>query len=430
MTTQLNRYQRQSSNEEQQLYDHFLSLVQVEGPEQLLQRFRVLFVEGVGYPDAQISVALDKLTAAKTADQNFGYILNRCCHILINRWQARLGPSSQKAIPALIALFKSKPSRPVTEYARARTVRRLRDLVQQFTESEQYLTLHRLAQVTGEADISPTDNGALGNYIRRYPYLYEHCLLGEGSSAENQQIVRQLQTQAQAKFEQDLSQFLTCQVRHTQIARLGSPATANRIIQPVPNPTLLSDRELGFALKHFVGKVDGANTCRDLAQRFQVHAHQGGSYRGFKDDLYQYITAGVDTTYGKRQFNQRLYSFLKDSNPQYDAHKLNEFLMVRTCTNLLNFLVVESPQNPHHFVFVDLISNIGATLTTGLLLRVVLLCRKVKPYLEKRFAILFGHYESYTKVGVQWLVKALENMNIALATNFGKADFSSIHQII
>jgi hypothetical protein len=96
---------------------------------------------------------------------------------------------------------------------------------------------------------------------------------------------------------------------------------------------------------------------------------------------------------------------------------------------LLNFLVVESPQKPNHFIFVDLISNIGSTLTTGLLLKIVLICRKVKPCLEKRFSILFNHYELCRRDGVQWLVEAMETLNLALSTNFSTIDLSFVNQI-
>jgi len=87
---------------------------------------------------------------------------------------------------------------------------------------------------------------------------------------------------------------------------------------------------------------------------------------------------------------------------------------------------VESPQRPHHFIFVDLITNLGATMTTVLLLKIVLLGRKVKPYLEKRFSILFNHYESVTIDGIPWLVKFLENWNIASSIHFGSSDLSSL----
>ena len=137
----------------------------------------------------------------------------------------------------------------------------------------------------------------------------------------------------------------------------------------------------------------------------------------------------IDPEYGRRQFNNQLYNQLRQTLPESDDQKLNDFLLVRTCSQLLNFLVVESPQRPNHFVFVDLISNIGSTLTTGLLLKIVLICRKVKPYLEKRFSILFNHYEFCRRDGVQWLVEAMETLNLALSTNFSTIDLSFINQI-
>ena len=104
-------FNRQIDQEEQQLYDHLLRLVQSELPAQLIERFRALFVDGVGYPDADIAAAINKIATAKTADQEFRFVLNRCCHILINRWQTR--PQLQAAIPELIALFEDHAHSPV-----------------------------------------------------------------------------------------------------------------------------------------------------------------------------------------------------------------------------------------------------------------------------------------------------------------------------
>jgi hypothetical protein len=421
-------YNRHIESEEQQLYDHLLRQVQVELPEQLIQRFRALFVDGVGYPDPIIANALDKIVSSKAAEQEFKFVLNRCCHILINRWQTR--PQFQAAIPELVAIFDAASAKPVTELSRGRSVRRVRELVRLFSESEQYLTLRRLAQVIAQANEGANaGNQPLGTLIRRYPYLYEHCLLPEGSTEEQKQTISQLQTQVQRQFDIDLSQYVTYQVRRSQLANSVQP-NSNRILQPVKNPTLLSDRELCFALKQFVGKVEGSYTCRDLAQRFLTHVNEVRSYAEFKDDFYQYITASIDPEYGKRQFNNQLHSQLRNILPESNSQKLNDFLMVRTCSQLLNFLVVESSSRPHHFVFIDLITNIGPTLATSLLLKIVLFCRKIKPYLEKRFSILFNHYEFYTRDGVQWLVKAMENLNVALSTNFSSVDLSYINQVV
>ncbi len=424
MTTWTDSDIRQTSLEEQQLYDHLLYCVQVESASQLIERFQRLFLDSARYVDPQVWLALEKLAMDKRAEQDFKFVLNRCCHILINRWQMQ--PHLQGSIQELVGLFENPPD-PTKVHSRG--ARRLRQLVQLFTETEQYVTLQRLSRVMGEA---PHANGSrqVGTLIQRYPYLYEHCLLSEDSSYEHQQTVRQIQSRVQRRLEFDLSQYVTYQVRRAQAMRSHSPEVQERIIHPVSNPTLLSDRELGIALKQFVGKVQGSHTYRDVAQSFLTHTTQTTSYKEFKNDLYEYLIASIDPAYGKRQFNDRLYTHLKNTLPHSEAQKPTEFLIVRTCSQLLNFLVVESPQRPNHFTFVDLITNLGSTLTTGLLLKIVLLCRKVKPYLEKRFSILFNHYESSTRDGVPWLVTSLENLNIAFSVHFGSADLSCLNQIM
>lgn len=417
-------YLRQTSSHEQLIYDHLLSCAQVETPSRLIERFRQLFLYGSGYPEPKIWLALEQIALSKRAEQEFRFVLNRCCHILINRWQ--MHSQNQGAIPELVALFENPPSPGMSH---SRGCRRLREHVKQFTQTEQYVTLRRLAQVLSEG-LEPNNNGSkpLASLISRYPYLYEHCLLSEDSSYEHQQTVRQIQARVQHQFELDLSGYVTYQVRRAQQAKQQYPQ--QRIIKEVRNPTLLSDRELGAALKQFVGKVEGSRTYRDLAQNFLTHTSHTPTYKDFKDDLYQYLTSSIDPAYGKRQFNDRLYNHLKNTLPHNESQKPTEFLIVRTCSQVLNFLVVESPQRPNHFVFVDLIANMGTTLTTGLLLKIVLLCRKVKPYLEKRFSILYNHYECYAREGVPWLVKSLENLNVAFSVHFGAADVSCLNQIM
>ncbi|MEP0819020.1 hypothetical protein NC998_18130 [Trichocoleus desertorum GB2-A4] len=429
MTTWMGQYNREITPEEQKLYDHLLFCVEHESPQQLIGRFRSLFIDGIGYPEREITVALDQLIASKFAEQEFKFVLNRCCHILINRWQTR--SQLQQPILELVALFEAPSARPITEVSRGKSVRRLRELVVLFCQSEYCATLRRLARViiqTNEAQ--QQDNRSLGTLIRRYPYLYDHCLLSEDSSYEHQQTIRQIQTQVQRQFEVDLSQYVTYRVRQSQTVRLSPTLIEARQLQAVKNPTLLSDDELYQALQQFAGRVDGDASYRDLAQRFLLNAKYTPSYATFKDDLYEYIVAAVDPEYGKRQFNNQLYLHLRNTLPDNHDQRLNEFLLIRTCAYLLNFLVVESAQRPNHFVFVDLITNLGATAATGLLLKIVLLCRKVKPYLEKRFSILFNHYEACAREGVHWLIQALENLNVALSTNFGVVDLSYIHQVV
>lgn len=428
MTAWKDPYTRQARPEEQELYKHLLHWAQVESPPELIERFRSLFIDGAGYPDAQIMSTIDQIASSKQAEQEFKFILNRCCHILINRWQ--MHPQQQSAIPELIGLFETTSNRGGHHTFRSRSVRRLHELIGHFIESEQYITLRRLAQVMSEtAEVSSeAKSKPLGTLIRRYPYLYEHCLLSEDSTYEQQQTIRQMQAQAQGQFEIRLSQYATYQVRRMHAAKLN-PNGAKQLIQPIKNPTLLSDRDLFGAIKQYTGRVEGSYTYRDLAQSFISHTSKTRSFRAFKDDLYSYLTTSIDPEYGKRQFNKRLYTQLQNTLSHNDSQQINEFLIVRTCSHLLNFLVVSSSQQPQHFIFIDLVANLGITLSIGLLLKIALICRKVKPYLEKRFSILFNHYESDSGAAVMWLIQSLENLNVALSIHFGSVDLSYLNQL-
>lgn len=90
---------------------------------------------------------------------------------------------------------------------------------------------------------------------------------------------------------------------------------------------------------------------------------------------------------------------------------------------------MESSQKPDHYIFIDMITNMGVTRTVGLLLKLVLVCPKVKPHLDKRFSILFNHYEGFSRDQVPWLVKSLESLQVAFSIHFGKADLSCLRQI-
>ncbi|NJM61853.1 MAG: hypothetical protein HC849_19240 [Oscillatoriales cyanobacterium RU_3_3] len=74
--------------------------------------------------------------------------------------------------------------------------------------------------------------------------------------------------------------------------------------------------------------------------------------------------------------------------------------------------------------------NLGPSRTMALLLKLVLLSRKVKPELEKRFSILFNHYEGKSADEIMWFIKSLENLNVAMTVNFSNADLSLIKQQI
>jgi hypothetical protein len=307
-------------------------------------------------------------------------------------------------------------------------VRRMRQLLQLYLQGEDYPKLKRLNFVLNatKAVKNTISEQPLGSLITRYPYLYQHSMISEERTFENVETIKRVQRNLHQQQEQNLSHYLTYQVRRSRIkAQLGRDAANN--LPPVENPTLLSTKELGLAFGQFAGKAEGNASYQDLSRGFVSHLQMQPTVKQFKGDLYDYIVSGVDSSYGQRSFNDRLYKTIDSILPDRDYQRLDELSLLRTCTHILNYLVVESPSKPQHFVFIDMISNLGAVFTTGLLLKVVLICHKVKPLLESRLSILFNHYESSQCKGVPWLVKSLETWNVAGAIHFGKMDASSLN---
>ena len=394
-------YNRKSLLEEQLLYNGLQALTKEDSATKIIDDFRSILIEGKGEANTQLWQAISQLVNADGIDGEFNFILNRSCYILINHWLQN--PKLQGAISELIDSFEKMP----TGIASCWTQQRLRTLNRNFINSEHYLALRRLAHVFRHKAIeenSIAQEKPLESFINRYPFMYPHSFLTDDSSDRERQEIRIVTNQAQQQYESDLANFIKLQ---------KDPNFSN----DAKNPTLLSNEQVNLAMEHFTGKVDGFNTLKELAEKFLAYCLKLRSYRGFKEGLYEYLTVSIDPKYGKGQFSNKLYKHLQNTLPHNDSQKPSEFLFVGTCRRLLDFLVVESLQQPKHYVFYDLVNNLGSIFTIGLLLKIVLFCRKAKPYLEQRFTILFQHYQSWTKNQVWWFVESLENLNLALAVN-------------
>ncbi|MBW4693334.1 MAG: hypothetical protein KME27_16400 [Lyngbya sp. HA4199-MV5] len=411
------------------LYTHLLNLRKLEHPEQLLDRLHRLFIEGKDYPDPDISVALNRIVLSSWGQQEFSLILNRCCYILMNYWWSYLG--HQETAFELVELFRTAPSTPASFVA----TQRLRELVKLFHHSDQYAELkHRVDAAETVLPPETDQNQPIKSLVPRYPYLYPHCLMNWDSSDLGHQVMSQLQVKKEQQFEQDLHRYTT------QLLRPQRMTEAKPILE-MRNPTLLTNQQLELSIRKFAGKAEGSKTYRELAQQFVSSSRQAPSYRVVKQQMYEYLTTSIQHSacpdYGKHHFNRWLVNQLETTLPQNDTLRPNSFLMVQTCGQLIDRLIANPKQQPnHHGVFVDLTTNLGATFTIGLLLKIMLLCREaksnllaVKSYLAKRFAIVLKHYETKVRGETEWLVACLENLMVAFGIHFGQADYSWVNLV-
>jgi len=402
-------YSNSSSNGlEERLYQHLQHCRQQHPPHQVLERFHQLFIEAEGYRDAAIWATLGEIVRRPQAPREFKYTLNRCCYTLINPWYTQ--PREHWAIPELISQFQTLPQAPGS----TAMARRIRQLVQDFTGSEQYASLYRLQQMFTEtgttADTDPDDKKPLSCFIRNYPYLYDHSLLTKDSDEAQKQNIQDMRRRPETQLGVKLARY------HTQ-SRQHSPQESRQ------NPTLLSDEHLSQALTYYTGKVDGCRSHRDLASWFTAFSRSVRSFGDFKEEFCDYLmgpVVAVEPKYSGNHFTRRLRQCLRETLSEFDDQRLTPFLVVELCRRLLNFLVVDNPRRPVFRNFTHLINDIGYALTMGLLLRLVLFCKSAKPWLERCFAVLFNYHERLPRQQVSWLVQGLEHVNVALLTNFGE----------
>lgn len=403
--TYINYKRREATGEEQMLFSHLQELVRAESPEYLISCFKSLFIDGCDYPQPEIVDCIHRIVDFDSAEIEFKHIITRSCYILVNRWLQN--SQTQVYILELVGLFENLPTGAPTSW----TSQRLRTLVKSFIASEQYRTLHKLSRMFERpaqnqvVSAKPAEEN-LEELINRYPYLYENYLLNQDSSKEQRREIRSMKKKEEEKYESQLSRFI-------------DGYSSGDLTAEVTNPTLLPDEEVNKLVNHFTGKVDGLNTYQELADQFRVYCQLLRSFKAFKDSLYEYLTASIDDLkYINGQFKQRLYKYLQNTTPENDNHKPTEVLMMATCRRVLSFLIVESEQQPKHYVFYDLVNNLGPSMVVGMLLKIVLFCRPIKPFLEQRFAILFQHYHGWKQEKIWWLVRSLETMNVALSLNF------------
>jgi len=433
-------------SDEQRLYDHLLYWVQQETAAVMIQRIHKLFIQIIGYPDIEISAVLRRLVIQVSEQSQFNKILNRCFYILINHWQIRA--SSKIAIVGLIALFNSQKntqhshSAPLPKY-----VDQLNKMVDGFCESHEYKMIEKLFvepiihatvkefeeseehevlrilihnQSKTQAQSSAILTSPLQTQIHRYPYLYRYSLVASNSSREHQQLLKEIQAERQWGFELSLSQYATYLIKKT---------SGFNSQKPLPNPTLLSDQDLYLAIKQFTGKVEGNSSYKDLARKFLEHTETVRSYQEFKERFYHYLVTAIESDVHSQHFDFKLRHKLKSLLPEQDHQGFNSLLLNQTCEKLLKFLI-ESPHDPNHYIFVNLIANLGELKTSALLLKIVLISGQSQSNLGQQLFQWFNYYESKPIDQIQWFVNFLENINVALVINNETLDVSSIQSYL
>jgi hypothetical protein len=419
-------YARMTLQTEQSICNWLANNLKEAAEEDVLLAFQRLMVEGKGINDPEISMAIEEiaLSKEKSAQRDFLRILDQVCHQVITVWLVDGKPSLiSQLIDAIGKIGDSK------EQIYAKLPRRLHQLWKLYIQDVYYQRLLKLQIVVTRQSTSTNSQAPLAHLLDRYPFLYESSLLAEDATVEYLEIIQKTKRRAQRDYEFKLSKYLTFQIRKASLRQNPDP---QKSIDPVVNPSLLKSRDLGSALQTFVSNSrHGNENPWDSACNFQAQIHSDLNFVDFKELLYKYLITDFDpTNQAQNSFKAKLKEYLRGVIPENHPKPLDELSQVRTYTQLLNFLVIDSAERPNHMVLINLVSNIGSTATVSLILKIILICPKAQTSLNHRLAILFNHYYASSQNDVTWLIKLLENWHIASTIHFGKIDTSLLKQIL
>lgn len=415
-----NKLPSNTVNQEKIIYDHLRSYVRTHTAEAVTLEFRCIFLEGRSQ-NTLVRNALENIILSNSKKEKFPYILNYCYYLIIGYWLEQ--EISDRYIIQLITLLAN------TNYnakACSRLKNKVLSLIKEFIDSEYYQKLKRIALIFNYEPL--VEYGAdipVSYLLTRYTYLYKPLITSKDNFKEFTNSIEKLQIKRTKSFELKLAQHIIYRIRLVEIAKAQQFSSgAGKIIRQMPNPTLLSNRDIKIVFKQYIKKVDNNNTLYQLSRKFIADNHPGISYRIFKRNLYFYLISNLEARKDNCDFPEKLWTLLDNIYYQSDNLPINHNLILRTCRKLYQYLIISNSQKNQHTVLIKLISNFGTAQTVMLLIKIVLICPQAKIDLEQRLAKLYSCYEDKSIEYVPWMIKFLEHFFIAFSIYFGKIDIS------
>lgn len=406
-------------NQEKIIYDYLRKYATERSPEETITEFRCLFIEGISQ-NATVRNAIEDIVYSKVKSEKFFYVLNYCFYLICNCWMQR--DSDRFYITQLLGLFDNLK---YTAKYYTRRKQKITVLLQEFIRSEHYTELKRVTIVFNNYSRKNDKDTILAYLLARYTYLYKSLLVRDKNIKELTNFTQKLQIERIKSFELKLAQHIIYRTRLVEIAKAQQFSHgAGKIIRRIPNPTLLSNKDLKIVLKQYIKKIDKKITLYQLSRKFVVNNKQGISYREFKRNLYFYLIYNIESRNNHYDFSKKLWDLLDSIYYQSDTLPIDDNLTLRTCRKLYQHLLISNCDRHKHHELLKLISSLGTAQTVMLLMKIVLICPLIKTDLEQRLAILYSCYESQNIQDIPWIVKFFEHFLIAFSIYFGKIDVS------
>jgi len=363
---------------QEEIWQFFLNLAKSTAPEMVLTEFENLFINPNFSSNSEIEKALNIIVLSQN-EQEFRNTLKRCVYILLNTWiYSRKYQYAQSLLEKLSITHLS--------YRGSSTfLRNLRSWVINFINSQDYQEVKVFA--------SKYDKQETENWKFRYTsYLLTPQYLNSDNCLEQRQAARRLSQQLQDKYKFDLAMYTAHS--HTTSSRNDK----------VKNPTALGDEALRL-IKRVLAKQGFFNHV-NLANIF-LNQTQQLSYNQFKEGLLNYLIFSLENSGLVESIKMQLTHKLDVLYQHEDQQVLRNGLILRTANRMIEYLTIDKNNKPSD-LFV-LIASQGNPLTLGILiLKVLLISRPSRTYLELCMSKLIDYYGNYSEQDCQWVINFLE----------------------
>lgn len=368
------------------IYKFFLELVDTLPPEDVLLEFKQLFINHINVTSSEVQQALYDIIFINN-EQEFRHTIKRCCYILVNNWEASRHHNS---IQSLVEVFNDPL---INQSSPSPTTKRLRMWLLNFINSSDF---QEIKLFCAKLDAVETHH-----WTERFTaYLLVPQYVNFKNPVEQREAARARSQQIKERFKFDLAMYTA----RSQSKTLSTGRTYK-------NPTSLGEEVLRL-IKVILARRGPFNYL-NLANIF-LRQTENLTYKEFKQSLQEYVIFSIE----QREFVETLRSRLAEKlDKLYNDHNdevVTKALILRTCNKLVNYLTTENRKEPSS-LFILLLSQGNPLTLVIVLLKLILISKPTRTFLEARMAELILFYQDYEEGECRWVIDFMEILNIAFA---------------
>jgi uncharacterized protein YjbI with pentapeptide repeats len=363
------------------IYSFFIDIVNQWDSEKVIEEFEQLFLELSSNHSSNNIQALNWILVEKN-EEVFQSTLKRCFYILINNWNI---DRNCKANHNLILTVENSLQATKYYHHLSPHLKCLRKWVRHFTQSQDYQKIRHFA-------LSHTQS-----WTHRYEsYLLTPSALDPDISQDQRKTALKLAQDIKEKYKFDLAMYVT---------RSDCPTSSS---ESQSNPTQLGQDVITLIKKTL--STQKIISYDNLAKLF-LEQTKNIEYSAFKIALLNYLGLSSEKQHPVPYIRDKFCQKLDKLESVHTQLLVDKSLISKICQQLIQILTTENGQSPSN-CFCLLVSQGNYLTLVLLLLKLILISRLNKTYIEQKIANLIHYYQGLGEEKCQKFIQFLEVFNL------------------